>query len=47
MTQRWPDRLWVVRHGESSGNVARDAAHAANLLQIETLGRDADVPLSP
>jgi broad specificity phosphatase PhoE len=37
----------VVRHGESSGNVARDAAHAANLLRIETLGRDADVPLSP
>ena len=47
MNQRWPDRLWVVRHGESSGNVARDAAHAANLLQIETMGRDADVPLSP
>ena len=47
MKQRWPDRLWVVRHGESSGNVARDAAHAANLLRIETLGRDADVPLSP
>jgi len=47
MQQRWPDRLWVVRHGESSGNVARDAAHAANLLQIEVGGRDADVPLSP
>ncbi|MBD0275552.1 MAG: histidine phosphatase family protein, partial [Acetobacteraceae bacterium] len=47
MNQRWPDRLWVVRHGESSGNVARDAAHAANLSRIETGGRDADVPLSP
>jgi 2,3-bisphosphoglycerate-dependent phosphoglycerate mutase len=47
MNQRWPDRLWVVRHGESSGNVARDAAHAANLHQIEIGGRDADVPLSP
>ena len=47
MNQRWPDRLWVVRHGESSGNVARDAAHEANLLRIETGGRDADVPLSP
>jgi 2,3-bisphosphoglycerate-dependent phosphoglycerate mutase len=47
MQQRWPDRLWVVRHGESSGNVARDAAHAANLFQIEISGRDADVPLSP
>lgn len=47
MNQRWPERLWVVRHGESSGNVARDAAHEANLLRIETGGRDADVPLSP
>jgi broad specificity phosphatase PhoE len=24
--QIWPDLLYVVRHGESSGNVARDAA---------------------
>lgn len=46
MEQRWPDRLWIVRHGESSGNVARDAAHAARLLRIDTLGRDVDVPLS-
>ena len=22
-TQKWPDRLWLVRHGESAGNVAR------------------------
>ena len=21
----WPDRLWIVRHGQSAGNVARDA----------------------
>lgn len=47
MAQRWPDRLWVVRHGESSGNVARDAAHAARLARIDTDGRDVDVPLSP
>jgi 2,3-bisphosphoglycerate-dependent phosphoglycerate mutase len=46
MTQRWPDRLWVVRHGESSGNVARDTAHAARLTHIDTGGRDVDVPLS-
>ena len=46
MTQRWPDRLWVIRHGESSGNVARDAAHAAGLTHIDTGGRDVDVPLS-
>ena len=46
MQQRWPDRLWVVRHGESSGNVARDAARAARLTHIDTGGRDVDVPLS-
>ena len=42
----WPDRLWVVRHGQSAGNVARDAAELAGdeLIDIET--RDADTPLS-
>ncbi len=47
MAQRWPERLWVVRHGESLGNVARDAADAAGAHLIETGGRDVDVPLSP
>ena len=46
MAQRWPERLWVVRHGESLGNVARDAADAAGAHLIETGGRDVDVPLS-
>ncbi|MDB5375418.1 MAG: phosphoglycerate mutase [Belnapia sp.] len=46
MNQRWPDRLWIVRHGESSGNLARDAAQAARAARIDTLGRDVDVPLS-
>ena len=46
MQQRWPERLWVVRHGESAGNVARDAAHAAGLSRIEIGSRDVDVPLS-
>jgi broad specificity phosphatase PhoE len=36
-----------VRHGESAGNVARDAAHAAGLGQIDIADRDVDVPLSP
>ena len=42
----WPDRLWIVRHGESAGNVARDLAESAGhpLIDIET--RDADTPLS-
>lgn len=47
MQQRWPQRLWVVRHGESAGNVARDAAQAAGLPVIDIAHRDADVPLSP
>jgi phosphohistidine phosphatase SixA len=46
MSQRWPERLWIVRHGESQGNVARDAAQAARATHIETGGRDVDVPLS-
>lgn len=44
--QRWPDRLWLVRHGQSAGNVARDAAHEAELDRIAIHGRDVDVPLS-
>src|ERR687894_550772 len=46
MQQRWPERLWIVRHGESAGNVARDAAHAAGLSHIDIADRDVDVPLS-
>jgi len=44
--QRWPARLWIVRHGQSAGNVARDAAHAAGLPVIDIAVRDVDVPLS-
>jgi len=44
--QRWPDRLWIIRHGQSAGNVARDAAHEAELDRIAISGRDVDVPLS-
>ncbi|HET7459159.1 MAG TPA: histidine phosphatase family protein [Gemmatimonadaceae bacterium] len=36
-----------MRHGESAGNVARDAAHAADLEVIDIGVRDVDVPLSP
>jgi len=38
--------LWVVRHGQSAGNVARDAAHAEGLARIALTHRDVDVPLS-
>lgn len=43
---RHPSRLWIVRHGESAGNVARDAAHAADAHRIDIAERDMDVPLS-
>jgi len=46
MRQRWPEKLWIVRHGQSAGNVARDAAHEAGLHMIDIALRDVDVPLS-
>ncbi|MGU3422700.1 histidine phosphatase family protein [Methylobacterium sp. D54C] len=46
MQQRWPSRLWIVRHGESAGNIAADAAHGARLARIDIAERDVDVPLS-
>ena len=46
METRWPATLWVVRHGQSAGNVARDAAEAAGLETIDLAWRDIDVPLS-
>lgn len=45
-TQIWPDLLYIVRHGESAGNVARDAAVAAGRPMIDLATRDVDVPLS-
>ncbi len=45
--QRWPRVLWIVRHGQSAGNVARDAAEAANLPVIDVAERDIDTRLSP
>ena len=45
--QKWPRQLWVVRHGQSAGNIARDAAEAAGVPRIDINTRDMDVPLSP
>jgi broad specificity phosphatase PhoE len=42
----WPDRLWVVRHGQSAGNVARDTAEQNGYELIDVGTRDADTPLS-
>jgi broad specificity phosphatase PhoE len=46
VTPRWPSVLWAVRHGQSAGNVARDAATEAGLARIALEHRDVDVPLS-
>jgi len=42
----WPRQLIIVRHGQSAGNVARDAATLADVDRIALSDRDADVPLS-
>ncbi|ACA15301.1 Phosphoglycerate mutase [Methylobacterium sp. 4-46] len=47
MPQQWPARIWILRHGESAGNVARAAAHREGSTHIAIEGRDVDVPLSP
>ena len=46
MTPQFPQTLWVVRHGQSAGNVARDAAEAQGLHVIDIPTRDIDVALS-
>ena len=45
--QKWPDVIWIVRHGQSAGNVARQAAEAAAHPLIDIAWRDMDTPLSP
>ena len=46
MAAAWPSRLVLVRHGESAGNVARNAAESAGLALIDVAQRDMDVALS-
>lgn len=46
MNALWPQSLWVVRHGQSAGNVARAAAEANGLATIDIAFRDIDTPLS-
>lgn len=41
-----PRALWLVRHGQSEGNLARDAAEAEQAERVSLPARDADVPLS-
>jgi probable phosphoglycerate mutase len=46
LAQSWPAYLWLVRHGESAGNVSRDVAERDGHHLIDIAGRDLDVPLS-
>jgi ribonuclease H / adenosylcobalamin/alpha-ribazole phosphatase len=42
---RWPATLWIIRHGESSGNIAsRETKPGDHRFRLDM--RDADVPLS-
>lgn len=41
-----PRRIDLIRHGQSAGNVANDAAHAARSEMLDLSIRDMDVPLS-
>lgn len=48
MPPEWPKAIWLLRHGESAGNVARDQAHAEGRERIAiAVERDMEVPLSP
>jgi probable phosphoglycerate mutase len=42
----WPDRMWLVRHGESEGNIANDLARRNNSFRLELNVNDVDIPLS-
>ncbi|MEP6802238.1 MAG: histidine phosphatase family protein [Acidobacteriota bacterium] len=44
--RKWPDTLWLVRHAESAGNVARNLAESTGDPRIRLTTRDVDVPLS-
>ncbi|MFL6696332.1 MAG: histidine phosphatase family protein, partial [Vitreoscilla sp.] len=46
-SNRLPAMLWMVRHGQSAGNVARDLAESGGHHLIDIATRDMDVPLSP
>jgi len=45
-TTRWPEKLVLVRHGQSVGNLADDKARENGAERLDLELRDADVPLS-
>lgn len=47
-SQKWPDLLVIVRHGQSERNVAKEQAKAAGTSVVWASGvRDVDTPLTP
>jgi broad specificity phosphatase PhoE len=42
----FPKTLWLIRHGESTANIARHKAEAENSPTIEYSEREMDIPLS-
>lgn len=46
MPSNGPAALWLVRHAQSTGNVAREAAETNGAELLDLAERDADVPLS-
>lgn len=42
----WPEALWLVRHGESEGNVAHAHAYASGATRLDIDVSDIDVELS-
>lgn len=42
----FPNLIWIVRHGESTANVARRKAELEDSKTIDFIGREMDIPLS-
>jgi broad specificity phosphatase PhoE len=42
----WPEKIMLLRHGQSAGNVALEAAELSDSSVIDIAMRDVDVPLS-
>lgn len=42
----FPKTIWIVRHGESTANIARRKAELENAATIDYIGREMDIPLS-
>jgi 2,3-bisphosphoglycerate-dependent phosphoglycerate mutase len=47
MSGRWPETLWIIRHGQSRANLDSAKAEADGDLLVPLHTRDMDTPLSP